>query len=62
MDRSGINTGAVKQRIGERVSLGVLDCFIKRLGHVVLTVKDFDEIFAWYPTARADYLPTNRFG
>ena len=48
VDRSGINTGAVKQRIGERVSLGALDCFIKRLGHVVLTVKDFDETFAWY--------------
>ncbi len=46
--RSGFNDGAEKQRLGERVAFAAPECLVKRLGHVVLMVKDFGETFAWY--------------
>ena len=47
-ERSGFNTGDDKARLGERVTFDHPQCLIKRLGHVVLMVKDFHETFAWY--------------
>ena len=47
-DRSGFNQGDAKQRLGERVAFSQTDCFIKRLGHVVLMVNDFATTLEWY--------------
>lgn len=46
--RAGFNSGTEKQRLGERVSFARADCLVKRLGHVVLMVKDFRDTFEWY--------------
>ncbi len=48
--RSEFNDGVYKRRLGQRVSLEPASCLIKRLGHVVLMVKDFHETFDWYQT------------
>ena len=39
--RSSLNSGNKKQRLGERVAFVDPECSIKRLGHVVLMVKNF---------------------
>lgn len=46
--RSGFNTGGDKQRVGSRADLPDVETFIKRLGHIVLFVNDFQETFNWY--------------
>ena len=46
--RSGLNDGLEKRRLGERVTFAEPDSLIKRLGHVVLMVTDFDETLEWY--------------
>ncbi len=47
-NRSGLNDGVEKHRLGERVTFAEPDSLIKRLGHVVLMVTDFDETLEWY--------------
>ena len=46
--RSDFNRGDDKQRLGQRVAFEAPECLIKRLGHVVLMVNDFNETFEWY--------------
>lgn len=46
--RSGLNDGLEKHRLGERVTFAEPDSLIKRLGHVVLMVTDFNETLEWY--------------
>ena len=46
--RSGLNDGVEKLRLGERVTFVDADSLIKRLGHVVLMVTDFNETLEWY--------------
>lgn len=46
--RSLINCGAIRQRIGERVSFVSPPQSVKRLGHCVLQVSDFRRSEAWY--------------
>ena len=47
-NRSGLNDGGEKLRLGERVTFIEADSLIKRLGHVVLMVTDFNETLEWY--------------
>ncbi len=46
--RAPLNTGEVKQRLGERVSFPHQGPIVKRLGHCVLFVNDFRTSEAWY--------------
>ena len=46
--RSSLNSGNEKKRLGERVAFEDPECSIKRLGHVVLMVNNFQETFEWY--------------
>jgi catechol 2,3-dioxygenase-like lactoylglutathione lyase family enzyme len=46
--RAPFNFGGDNGRLGERVAFEPADAFVKRLGHCVLTVKDYAASLRWY--------------